>query len=103
MLYDNKRWDVKADPFTLGSLIAWLEKQPGAKRYKYMNCDGRCLYGQYMKSVGVSWDEAAPLVGSPDPHKLFREEVYGIAFDNESRPPTFGAALSRARKALSAA
>lgn len=100
MLY-NPKWEqkTKADPFTLEGLIAWLEHQPVSKKYNYMNCQGRCLYGQYMKSVGVCWDEAAPTGHSPDPHRAFREKVYLIAC-RSAGPSIFGAALERARALL---
>ena len=53
MLYD-KRWDkpeVKADPFSLDSLVAWLEKQPAAKVYCYEDT-GVCLLSQYFTAMG---------------------------------------------------
>lgn len=46
MLYD-KRWDkpeVNADPFSVDSLVAWLEKQPAAKVYCY--ADGNAIVPQ---------------------------------------------------------
>lgn len=94
MLYD-KRWDakVKADPHTLESLIAWLEKQPAAKRYQFMNCSGRCLYGQYLEAMGHSYEAETKLWSGR--RYLFRsfvyEEIAGLY------PCTFGAALARAR------
>jgi len=53
MLYDPK-WEIqiKADPFSLDSLIAWLEKQPADKSYQF--CDSSsCLIAQYLKAHGV--------------------------------------------------
>lgn len=100
MLYDPK-WEktVKADPFTIEALIAWLEQQPAARHYEYMNCDGECLYGQYMRHVGVSWKEAryATYNGrrKDDIHAPFREAVYFPIASSE--PHTFGNALYRAR------
>jgi hypothetical protein len=57
MLYD-KRWEkpeVKADPLTLESLIAWLEKQPSHKKYDFHNCEGKCLYGIPRHCVERVW------------------------------------------------
>jgi len=99
MLYDPK-WEAptKANPFTLPSLIAWLEKQPALKTFNFGNCTGECLYGQYMASVGVPWDEArkqkAPRI---DRYREFRHAVYCAVCIAD----TFGAALKRARKAYS--
>ena|ERR1700744_3310203 len=53
MLYD-KRWEkteVAADPFKLGTLIAWLEKQPSKKEYEFTDC-GRCALAQYFSAHG---------------------------------------------------
>ncbi len=98
MLYDPK-WEqkTKADPFTLASVIAWLEKQPATKSYRYADCSGGCLYGQYMSSVRVSWEEARCHFYGPDPHRQFRRYVYDHVAREE--PNTFGAALKRARAA----
>jgi hypothetical protein len=98
MLYD-KRWDkseVKADPFSLESLIAWLEKQPATKRYDWENCDGGCLIGLYGQAHGISWDAMQRVDdGGDSPYSKLTPG--GIAF---RYPRTFGAALKRARKAL---
>lgn len=102
MLFDPK-WDqqTKADPFKLEGLISWLETQPKDKKYDFMNCEGACLYGQYMASVGVPWKQAGAcsVYYAGDKHKSFREGVvYPIAGEGTE---TFGAALGRARAALS--
>jgi len=98
MLYDPKWTETKADPLTLESLIAWLEKQPAAKRYGYNNCNGRCLYGQYMASHGVPWD-----VCGASESRTARGEFCSLVYDlvASQRPWTFGAALKRARAAIS--
>lgn len=92
MLYDPK-WEVetKADPLTIPSLIAWLERQPAASTYDYHDCNGECLYGQYAASVGLSWKEAID-----DSTDSFRTGVYRHVA--AASPRTFGAALRRARK-----
>lgn len=103
MLYD-KRWDkarTESDPFNIYSLIAWLEKQPEHQAYDYENCDGGCLLGLYMASLGFDWH--GKVMGSKmratfgDRGGQFKQAVY----DHIARvqPWTFGAALSRARKA----
>lgn len=104
MLY-NTRWDkpeVKANPFSLESLIAWLETQPTNQGYCYTD-HGRCLLSQYFASFGFSevqifsggiWQhDGSPLT-----------DQYPIVFDaialGNPFNRTFGAALDLARKAL---
>lgn len=101
MLY-NKDWDkpeVKADPYSLESLIAWLEKQPTEQKYCFMD-NGGCLFFKYFSAMGVP----VYSVGGD----YYRTESGGDRHffpDNFSRiaagePHDIGAALSRARKAL---
>lgn len=92
MLYD-KRWDakVKADPFSLESLIAWLEKQNPAKRYDYID-SSNCVIAQYLKACGAAEYDLAP-------SELERLGWLDIARWG-SEPETFGAALARARAEL---
>ena len=109
MLYD-KRWEkteVKADPFSLESLIAWLEKQPAEGVYCYID-SGRCLLSRYFSANGFPSAKITPsyLVQAgrdiplpPDfdeiavgPHKHFPV--------GDAPGWTFGAALDRARAAL---
>lgn len=108
MLY-NKNWDkpeVKADPFSLESLIAWLEKMPADETYNYVN--GRaCLLCQYLTNSGLEGVEVgACATYSTDRWKTKRQlsdSFWSVSADLEHpRDPTwtFGAALSRARKAL---
>lgn len=94
MLFDPK-WEVeiKADPLTLESLIAWLEKKPAAGTYNYEDCRGACLYGQYMASHGISWAESFEGPCGPFCAKVYREVAHQY-------PWTFGGALERARKAV---
>lgn len=99
MLYD-KRWDkteTKADPSTLESLIAWLEKQPADREYCYMD-NGRCLLGQYFLASGFS----KVSVGGTEVvlngiEILLSETFQDIAW---ASPRTFAGALDRARTAL---
>lgn len=95
MLY-NKNWDAKtvtSDPFTLESLIAWLEKQPAAVTYNWHDCNGACLIGIYFAVHGHPWD-ARRYCNFTDFNT--RSDIAG------TEPFTFGAALTRARKALAA-
>jgi len=108
MLYDQ-RWDAKtkADPFSLESLIAWLEKQPADGVYCYADT-GHCLISQHFKAagfgpriaVGVGSFCTAPLRSE----RWSRDNNYPSAFDDiaVARPRTFGAALTRARAVLAA-
>lgn len=121
MLY-NKRWDAKveqkADPFALGSLIAWIEKQPSDMRYCYTD-GGICLLSQYFSACGFKnvwlWgdcfyhgDTTIPLMDQPEAIQLgittpiprdFNDIARGVAGNMST---TFGAALKRARAALMA-
>ena len=96
MLYDPK-WEteVKADPFSLESLIAWLEKQPVDKVYDFNDCGGGCLLEQYAAAMGIP-DECGRYGKLDD---LFDRGVSprhrpAIAVQ---KPWTFGAALARAK------
>lgn len=97
MLFDPK-WEVevRADPFSLESLIAWLEKQPAGATYDY--CDSQaCLIAQYLKAQGVAEFSITSPMLSPDPAI---QQFARIA--NGGRPiDTFGEALERARSAVS--
>lgn len=95
MLYDPK-WEVQAKPdaLSLESLIAWLETMPADMTYDWHSCEGECLIGLYLRAAGF------------EPHCASRylrfqnmEIRYFVA---ATEPRTFGAALSRARKALAA-
>lgn len=95
MLYDPK-WDkeTKADPFSLESLIAWLEKQPAETTYNY--CDATaCLIAKYLQAMGVK----NYVMDTP----LFQHRVFGEVANGGERIDTYGAALARARKLLTAA
>lgn len=103
MLYDPK-WDhqTKDDPFALGSLIAWLEKQPGDLLYDY-GCNGACMLAQYFSAHGFDgvnmgaydFSHAAGRAAG-DRRILLPPRFNLIAFDGKR---TFGAALNRARAA----
>ena len=96
MLYD-KRWDkpeIKADPFTLESLVAWLEKMPKNGTYCYAH-SGYCLFAKYFKAMGKPRVSVGNSTVSFDGEFLkLPEPFFKIAI---GRPRTFGAALERAK------
>ena len=102
MLYD-KRWDkpeVKADPFSLESLIAWLEKQPANREYDYHK-SGQCLIAQWIRSIDPEMSNGP---GSSyhyivfGKNRDFRPQFWQVAArGNDINGFTFGAALKRAR------
>ncbi len=90
MLYDPK-WEqeIKADPFMLSSLIAWLKRQPAHERYKFANCEGQCLFSQYLR-----WALGSHRFGDGSYAEFCCHVPQAIA---AGWPRTFGAALARAR------
>lgn len=54
MLYDPKweKTEVTTDPFSLDSLIAWLETQPAETEYNY-TFPGSCMIAQYLEASKV--------------------------------------------------
>ena len=99
MLFDPK-WEVevKADPFSLESLIAWLEKQPADKAYDFGDTKN-CLACQYFRAMGMN------IVGAGGGYVRSGECAEDYHFHNFGRITvrgdwTFGAALERARVAL---
>jgi hypothetical protein len=88
------------DPFSLTSLVSWLELQPPAQTYCYTDI-GHCLLSQYMLGMGfkgvncgafanVRWEE-------PDGKIVFKdlgEQFWQVAVNH---PRDFGSALIRAR------
>lgn len=103
MLYD-KRWDkpdIKADPFSLESLIAWLEKQPAEGEYNYYDNCG-CMLHQYFSAVnlpGLDWISGWDIVLKDGSQIRFPRGFWEAATHS---PSTFGGALTRAREALAA-
>lgn len=85
---------AKADPFTLDSLIAWLETMPADRVYNFFDCDGRCLIGQYIaaKSSSNHWRH----YGYPNWMDLVDAHPH-VSKIATHEPFTFGAALLRAR------
>lgn len=92
MLYDpTAKPEVKADPISLESLIAWLETQNPKARYVFMDCSGGCLLDLYLFEV-TGW-KTNPIT--------LHEKACGGGGNYETiaatYPQTFGAALTRAR------
>lgn len=97
MLYD-KRWDSKknakkddAEVFSLHGLIAWLEAQNPEKEYDYDDCNGNCLLSIYHYEMGAP----SRVDGT---HYKTCGGYKNYFFVAQTKPWTFGAALSRARK-----
>lgn len=88
---------VTPAPFTLESLIAWLETKRPEATYDY-GCNGNCLIAQYLKDVARM---SEPRIGG----HYYRNGINGDEVDLPHRwndvavqdPRTFGAALTRAR------
>jgi hypothetical protein len=96
MFFDPGTTKTKADPLSLASLIAWLEKQPARKEYCYFD-NGACLIGQ--------WALHCDPVAKVDGDGLYDYRIAGVtvdlsAFDRIASPAphTFGDALDRARR-----
>lgn len=87
--------ETKADPFSLDSLIAWLEKQPANKTYDFGDIRG-CLACRYIQSTGISDRPWESYPGRRPYRDVFggMEGYTAIAYTGRH---TFGAALQRAR------
>jgi hypothetical protein len=88
---------VKADPFSLDALIAWLRTKPDNEGYCYMST-GECLAAQYHRFVGSEYDIG--IIKDADLSQIdcvfnynFRQQMEWIA---QLHPRTFAGALSRA-------
>ncbi len=98
-MLNNTDWQkpkVQADVFSLGSLIAWLEKMPATRRYCYNDC-GRCLHAQYFAAAGKLVEGLGNVTVTFDGvvHPI-SDTFHEIAVGS---PWTFGAALDRAKAA----
>lgn len=108
MLYD-KRWDkqpkISPAPLSMGDLAAWLETKAPHEQYKSYDA-ARCLLTQFVRARGYR----RPIFTSRSVFE-YRRLGFWIAKGQYSpdlydlvavqRPWTFGAALERARAALS--
>src|ERR1700761_4444706 len=99
MLYDPK-WEARNDPFSLASLIAWLERQDPDHAYCYSST-GECLLARYFGERGFNrvimaaeffyhWPRADALYEVTRLPQHFNDVAKG-------KTRTFGAALDRAR------
>jgi hypothetical protein len=89
----------KADPFSLDSLIAWLEKQPGDDKYCFFSY-GQCLFALYTVASGgaLPADSDNDYVIGTSSFSIWSANWPEWASDVAANGPfTFGAALSRAR------
>lgn len=93
MLFD-RRWEAKADPYSLTSLAAWLETQPPQMSYKYTSAN-YCMLAQYFRELGMYYVPVLPFRWIPG--KRARRLLESLA---AARPHTFGAALDRVRAEL---
>jgi hypothetical protein len=91
--------EVKADPLSLDSLIAWLEKQPADMEYDYL-CNGHCLLGEYFRHVNPAFYSVGPYQAHFREGNTFTDWDVPRTWDRLAveHPRTFGAALKRARK-----
>lgn len=94
---------VTYTPFSLESLIAWLETQDPEKRYDWHQCQGACLLSQYAYAIGEDgshynalipkFKAAMGLSGLDGMYASFPISSY-IA---REAPWSYGAALARAK------
>ena len=100
MLYDP-RWEANNNPFSLVSLIAWLERQDADGTYCY-SATGECLLARYFRERGFNrvimaaeffyhWPRADALYEVTALPRHFNDVAKG-------KIRTFGAALLRARE-----
>lgn len=94
----NPEWDRDCvlGPISLRSFIAWLEIQPPNLAYDYCDATG-CALGQFQASLGLSEGECVVELGFLDHQEPWQKKLDAIVITD---PPTFGAALERARAAL---
>lgn len=93
MLYD-KKWDKHQNPYSLDSLVSWLERQSANTAYNYISCT-ECLLAQYFTAMGF---EDSHIGTAHFKHKeglnvALPDGFNAIAFE---APHTFGDALKRA-------
>lgn len=102
MLYNEStgKPKVQADVFSLESLIAWLEKMPPKAEYDWSRAES-CVLGQWCAANGLEgrqlFDKSLELGCWSRGNGQFAEVALG-----DLRNCTFGAALTRARKAAQA-
>lgn len=99
MLYNESTGKPKVthNVFSLEGLIGWLETMPGDGEYDFTNCEGACLLGQYMTSIGEPWSDNRYAEIAIEMCRGYKDLTFYIGVQ---RPHTFSAALTRARTAL---
>ncbi len=99
MLYDPK-WQIRNDPFSPASLVAWLEGQNPLEEYCYSST-GECLLARYFAARG--FNKVIMAAGFfyhwPRPTAAFEVTSLPPYFNDiaKGKVRTFGAALQRAR------
>ena len=100
MLYDP-RWQENYDPFSLASLIAWLERQDPDEAYCYSST-GECLLARYFSERGFRRVimAASYFYHFPRPGALYETVPLPPHFNDVAKGKIriFGAALLRARE-----
>ena len=99
--------EPKHDPFSLESLVAWLERQPEDGAYCFGDCL-KCMLAQYFTALGFDDVNLSDVrmyhKGGSVPLPAMFNAIALDAFGVFNRPGdfrhTFGAALTRARAAL---
>lgn len=91
MLYDTK-WDkdIKTDPWSVESIIAWLETKNPRKGYSWHN-PYTCIMAQYAIENNLPIEIVLPV-------DLCEIAWGGESFTSKDGMSTFGRALKRARK-----
>ena len=93
MFVETKKEDETQQGYpkpSLAGLVAWLETKDPNETYQWETCQGHCLIGQYLHSVGIEWQWM--VTHNPGLyHELTPNALAGRL------PHTFGAALERAR------
>jgi hypothetical protein len=99
MLYDPQ-WGQRNDPFSLASLIAWLERQDPLEQYCYSST-GECLLARYFSERGFTKVIMAARHFYHFPHSdsLYETTPLPPHFNDiaKGKVRSYGAALTRAR------
>jgi hypothetical protein len=92
--------ETKPEVFSLEGLRDWLTKQNPAMKYKYYDCSGGCLIGQYLIArTGKSFFNGRQYGEGCIPLDAVPFEMRQVSL---RKPCTFGDALSRCKDAIAA-
>jgi hypothetical protein len=80
------------NPLSLLSIIAWLRTKDPDEHYPFCNTEGKCLFSQYLTSLGYPRDPTSDLV-----YDLWRM-LHRVGYVAHKHPWTFGAAHARAER-----